>query len=137
MTKVKETTKEYAIIAKYKESLNKSIEECVLEDALDNLEDTILECESQISHYETSRIPAAETTLKRAERELVKAKKNLETTRFQIAVNLETYLENKRAVQKDVDRAESIVSKAKADLQYEKECLAEYKLIYKDLTATV
>lgn len=127
-------TKKYFIIEKYKQALDKSYEDIAIENAVDALEDTIIECEAQISNCETSRIPAAENALKRAERDLVKAQKLLEDAKYPVITNLANYISGKTAAQAVVNKAKAKVSATKADLEYEKECLEEFKVIYADLT---
>ncbi|MCK9429291.1 MAG: hypothetical protein M0R17_04755 [Candidatus Omnitrophica bacterium] len=137
MAKVKEEVKEYAIIAKLKENMGKSIEDLYVEQSIDSLEDTIIGCNEQISHYKTSRIPSAENAIKRAEREVIKAKKELDNVENSIARNYETYVDNCKVAEKKLDKADLALSETKSNLQFENDCLAKHEYNLAKLTATV
>ena len=135
MSKKMENGKQYKVIVALKDALNKSYEDAVIEDAIDNLEDLIIEVESHIAHIKTSRIPSAEIAITRAERSVVKAEKVFEDKKKTVTANLSIYVSSWNAGKKAIDEANKDLSAAKSALETEKMTLSQYQEMLEYLTA--
>lgn len=117
--------------------INKTEVEVITEKVRNLIEDSIIECESQISHLKTSTVPSLENKLKRANKELEKANKNLETIKFNFAnvTSFENYIGLRESAQDKVDYQTDLVSDIQIELKKTNTQISKFEEVLADLKA--
>ena len=132
---VMENGKNYKVIGILKRKMGKTSEEQVIEKAIDNLEDLVLEVEAQIANLKTARIPAAQLAVTRAERDLGRAIKEFEESKSVITSNLASYIQNWNNGKAKVRSADDELNNKKLRHKAEENDLLKYTEILEYLTA--
>jgi len=114
--------------------LNKTEKERQEEAVQTFIDDSIIECETQIALLETSSLPKAQNELKRANNSLEKAKKLYEEQKFSTASNFEEYVEAREIAEDHLSYCEDNVKKAENDIQNINKQIAKFKEILSDLS---
>jgi len=114
--------------------LNKTEKERQEEAVQTFIDDSIIECETQIALLETSYLPKAQNELKRANNSLDKAKKAYEDVKFSTYPSFEEYVEAREDALDNIDDAEGRVKSAENDIENINKQIAKFKEILSDLS---
>ena len=112
--------------------LNKTEQQKQQESVEEFVELAIIDCETQIGLQETSELPRAEMRVRKAENDLVTAKKAFEKARFSTASSFENYMERRELALDRVESAESVLSSAKQEVENVKKQIETLKTVLTD-----
>jgi hypothetical protein len=97
------------------------------------VEDSIIDCQSQIAHLKTSLIPSKELEIVRLKNDLAKAEKNYETARFSIASNFNNYIEKRNYANNAISEVESRIASKQSQLAQLNAELVAFEEVLTDL----
>lgn len=119
---------------KVKAELNKTEQEKQSEAIKEFVENSQIDCETQLALLKTSELPKAEQQLKKAELELQKAKKAFEKSRFTMTSDFESYVKQREEALDNVEYYESLVNDAKNAISNVSDRIATFEEILADLS---
>ena len=98
------------------------------------VESSVIDCKTQIALQETSELPRAEMLVRKAENDLVKAKKALVKARFSTSSSFDSYLSNREYALDQVEEAEMFLKSAKQAVSDVKAQIATLKDVLADFS---
>lgn len=115
------------------EDCNKSEQDLLIEEATIFIEDSIVECETQISLIQTSLLPNLMNKRTRANNELAKAQIAFGKSRFKTANTFTEYVMYRTRLEQNVDNAMNTVNDIETEIEEANQQLEKYEEILKDL----
>lgn len=132
-TKTTKTVQNKFVAAVLKE-LNKSEQDKQLESVQEFVENSVIECETQIALLKTAELPKAQQQLKKAQNQLVQAEKAFEKARFSMSSSFDSYVENREFALDRVDDAKQAVAEAEQVIKNVQTRIATFEEILADLS---
>ena len=114
--------------------LNKTEQQKQQESVEEFVESAVIDCTTQIALQETSELPRAEMKVRKAENDLVKAKKALVKARFSTNSSFDNYLFNREYALDQVEEAEMFLKSAKQAVSDVKAQIATLKDVLADFS---
>lgn len=115
------------------EDCNKSEQDLLIEKATIFIEDSIVECETQISLIQTSLLPNLMNKRTRANNELSKAHTAFGKSRYKTANTFSEYVHYRTITEQNVDNAMNRVREIETEIEEANEQLEKYEEILNDL----
>lgn len=124
-----------SFIEKALADLNKSDADLQREKLEMFVENSVIECETQIGLIKTSKIPTLQVELKRAENELKQANAAYDKVKYTMTSSFESYVSARNEATKKINKAEDKVASIKTDIQAAETLLESFVEILSDLNS--